>query len=57
MKTLFFIFLLALICSVDFAQKHEPFRIDFLPQQGILLDRGWKFHAGDNPDFAKNNRQ
>ncbi len=29
------------------------FRIDSLPPQGILLDKGWKWHAGDNPDFAK----
>ena len=36
-----------------FAQKVAPFRIDSLPKQGILLDKGWKFHAGDNADFAK----
>ncbi|MDX2071828.1 MAG: hypothetical protein SFV55_25570, partial [Haliscomenobacter sp.] len=27
--------------------------IDSLPPQGILLDKGWKWHAGDNPDYAK----
>jgi signal transduction histidine kinase len=36
-----------------FAQQSDVFRIDSLPAQGILLDKGWKFHAGDNPDFAK----
>ncbi|WP_435357819.1 7TM diverse intracellular signaling domain-containing protein [Emticicia sp. SJ17W-69] len=33
--------------------QNEVFRIDSIPQQGILLDKGWKFHVGDNPDFAK----
>ncbi len=50
MKPLFFILFLALSCSIGFGQA---FRIDSLPQQGILLDKGWKWHAGDNPDFAK----
>ncbi len=35
------------------AQKTDTFRIDSLPTEGVLLDKGWKFHAGDNPDFAK----
>ena len=33
--------------------QNEVFRIDSIPSKGILLDRGWKWHAGDNPDFAK----
>jgi len=33
--------------------QSEVFRIDSIPSQGILLDKGWKWHAGDNPDFAK----
>jgi two-component system NtrC family sensor kinase len=49
MKTLNFTLFLALICSFGFAQVLQ---IDSLPQQGILLDKGWKWHAGDNPDFA-----
>ena len=53
MKTLSFTFFIALISSIGFAQKQEPFRIDSLPKQGILLDKGWKWHTGDNPDFAK----
>ncbi len=36
-----------------FAQKQEVFRIDSLPKEGILLDKSWKWYAGDNPDFAK----
>lgn len=53
MKKLTLALLLALICSFGFSQKQEVFRIDSLPKQGILLDKGWKWHAGDNPDFAK----
>ena len=33
--------------------QNEVFRIDSIPSEGILLDKGWKWHAGDNPDFAK----
>ena len=36
-----------------FAQKREVFRIDSLPKAGILLNQGWKWHAGDNPEWAK----
>ncbi len=53
MKTVILAFLLALTFSFGFAQKQKPFQIDSLPKQGILLDNGWKWHAGDNPNFAK----
>ncbi len=36
-----------------FAQQSDVFRIDSLPQKGILLDKNWKWHADDNPDFSK----
>ena len=29
------------------------FRIDSLPPQGVLFDQGWKWHPGDNSDWAK----
>jgi two-component system, NtrC family, sensor kinase len=51
MKNIFAVFLLFSLNA--FAQKQAIFRIDSLPKQGILLDKGWKWHAGDNPDFAK----
>lgn len=40
-----------------FSQKdngfgQSTFRIDSLPPNGVLLDKGWKWHAGDNPDWA-----
>jgi signal transduction histidine kinase len=31
--------------------SQTPF-IDSIPIKGIVLDKGWKFQAGDNPDFA-----
>ena len=27
--------------------------IDSIPAGGILLNKGWKFKTGDNPDYAK----
>lgn len=45
--------LLALLSSFGFAQKQDPFRIDSLPAQGVLLDKGWTWHRGDNPAWAK----
>ena len=55
MKTLALIILSLFACQFSFAQvfRQAAFRIDSLPAEGILLDKGWKWHAGDNPDFAK----
>jgi two-component system, NtrC family, sensor kinase len=39
----------------SYAQQTDIFRIDNLPIEGMLLNKGWKFHAGDNPDWAKVN--
>ncbi len=63
MKKLSLTLFLTLICGFSFAQKQAgsvpqvlkraAFQIDSLPKEGILLDKGWKWHNGDNPDFAK----
>ena len=53
MKKLTLTLLLALVCNFGYAQRQEPFRIDSLPKQGILLDKNWRWYAGDNPEFAK----
>jgi signal transduction histidine kinase len=50
--------LLLFSSTFSFAQKSEVlsngvFRIDSLPVNGIVLDKGWKWQAGDHPDFAK----
>lgn len=33
----------------------ETIIIDKLPFNGVLLDKSWKFHAGDNPNYANAN--
>lgn len=53
MKSRLIACLLLLFYSIGFAQQDNTFRIDSLPPQGILLDKGWKWHTGDNPNFAK----
>jgi two-component system, NtrC family, sensor kinase len=53
--------ILLLLSFNAFAQKSNVFSIDSLPtvgtsrdnREGVLLDKGWTFHAGDNPDWAK----
>lgn len=43
---------ISLLCLVQLfygQQATTGFRIDSLPPQGVLLDKGWKWHAGDNP--------
>ena len=44
---------LILLPLLAFAQKREVFRIDSLPKEGVLLNQGWKWHAGDDPEWAK----
>ncbi len=51
MKNALLFLLLFPVCL--FAQQREVFRIDNLPKTGILLNQGWKWHPGDNPDWAK----
>ena len=51
MKLLTPIFLL--ISFTVFSQNSDILHIDSLPTEGVLLDKGWKWHAGDNPDWAK----
>ena len=45
--------LFILIALTSFAQNGNTFQINSLPTEGVLLDKGWKFQMGDNPDFAK----
>ncbi len=50
------ILLLLLVLPVYiFAQQREVFRIDSLPKEGVVLNKGWRWHIGDDPDFAKFN--
>ncbi|WP_421796146.1 ATP-binding protein [Haliscomenobacter sp.] len=47
------IFCLLLFPFLAFTQNDAIFRIDSLPKEGVLLNQGWKWHAGDHPDWAK----
>ena len=47
--------LFLLIALTSFAQNGNTFQINSLPTEGVLLDKGWKFHTGDNPEWAKAN--
>src|SRR6476659_869909 len=42
-------------CFSQFDSSQNIFCLKNLPSEGILLDKGWKFHAGDNPDYVKPN--
>ena len=54
MKIPSLIFLFIFLGHTCFSQNTtEIVHIDSLPPNGVLLDKGWKFQAGDNPDFAK----
>lgn len=50
-KSLFYLFFVVSLLNIE--AQGQVFRIDSIPEEGILLNKGWKFHAGDNPDFAK----
>jgi two-component system NtrC family sensor kinase len=54
MKILICIFLLALSADHCFPQTPTApgFLLNNIPTGGVLLDQGWKFHAGDNAEWA-----
>ena len=47
-----FILLVFFPCRIV-AQNNDAFNLDSLPIKGIVLDKGWKWQEGDNPDFAR----
>ncbi len=47
------IFLQSNKCLSQFDSSQNVFYLNKLSPEGILLDKGWKFQAGDNPDYAK----
>jgi hypothetical protein len=49
------LFLLAFFLSVQITTAQSSLatlHIQQIPEEGVLLDKGWKFKSGDNPDFA-----
>jgi len=56
MKILIWLFLVAFLpVSYGFSQDLATtiVHINKIPAEGILLDKGWIFHQGDNPEYAK----
>ena len=51
MKNRLFIALFLLIPLARVAAQ-SIITIDTLPQKGFVLDKNWKWHAGDNPAWA-----
>lgn len=45
--------ILLLFSIAAHAQNSTQIFIQQLPQSGILLDKDWRFQAGDNPEWAK----
>jgi two-component system NtrC family sensor kinase len=52
MKQLITAFLILFQCCL-YAQDTKPVLYDSLMYKGLLLDKGWKFSTGDNPDWAR----
>src|ERR1700686_1108211 len=56
MKILYCLFLFT-FSSVSFCFSQysatSVVHIGKIPAEGILLDKGWKFQTGDNPEYAK----
>src|SRR5579871_1233902 len=57
MKILYFVLLyIFFFASCAFSQDSSATVMDItnIPTGGLLLNNGWKFHAGDNPEWSKN---
>jgi hypothetical protein len=52
-----FYFILLFFLSVDNCLSQDSstyvFHLNKLPPEGVLLDKGWKFQSGDNPEYSK----
>jgi two-component system NtrC family sensor kinase len=56
MKILPFIYLFLLLSAGPASAQDTAagiFHLDKIPQEALSLDKGWKFKAGDNPEWAK----
>ena len=52
MRKLLFILLLCVFHIIIVAQDTTMALPSKLPAEGILMDKGWKFQAGDNLEWA-----
>ena len=48
------LFVVLLFSQGGFSQRLSTgnYQVDSLPKEGVLLDHGWRFRAGDNPAWA-----
>ncbi|MBO0930931.1 ATP-binding protein [Fibrella aquatilis] len=46
------LFLLVVCGLTAVTASAQTFPIDSLPKQGVVPDKGWRWHAGDNPTWA-----
>jgi two-component system NtrC family sensor kinase len=55
MKIFYSFFLFSFLVIKCFSQAEDTLvlHVDSLGVQGVLLDKDWKFHPGDNPEWAK----
>jgi two-component system NtrC family sensor kinase len=56
MKILYLFLLFIFFSTIECLSQNTATAVIYLnkiPSQGILLDSGWKFHEGDNADWAK----
>src|SRR5690349_338000 len=55
MKKICFISCILLLASNCFSQNNivSVFHLDSIPAEGVLLDKDWKFHSGDNAEWAR----
>lgn len=51
----YFVLICFILTGKCFSQEQvsDIFHLDSLGAKGIKLDQGWKFHAGDNPEWLK----
>jgi signal transduction histidine kinase len=53
MKFFCTIFTFIFLCITNcFSQDSSVFHLNTIPPEGILLDKNWKFHAADNPEWS-----
>ncbi len=47
-----YLFLFLVLWGIQTAHGQAPMRIDSIPETGRFIDRGWRWHPGDNPAWA-----
>jgi hypothetical protein len=48
----YFILVTCLAITIN-AFGQEIFHLEKIDKEGVILDKAWKFHAGDDPEWSK----